>query len=273
MPKRILKPKFKRVTIGKISKLMGEILTGSGITKMCQVMNISDTSKESTKYKRMEFIFEKYYMRQGDHRLIVKMIEYVCDPIRYERDLNNFKCTLNRFNSIIGYEGYSVALNGKIIEIEKIHTITELKQKVNAFKEKLEERNIHAYVINFCTEELINENYFHCILEAAKSLLERIRSMSGLNYDGNILIDHCFKKENSIIQLNDLSTPTLQNRQIGFAYMLKGITSYVRNFTAHEPKVKWIIGEQEAVETLAIISFLHKILDDCNSRSCNNEKI
>lgn len=45
--------------------------------------------------------------------------------------------------------------------------------------------------------------------------------------------------------------------------MLKGINSMVRNVTAHTPKIKWIIEENEAVDILLTISFLHKNLDDC----------
>ena len=45
--------------------------------------------------------------------------------------------------------------------------------------------------------------------------------------------------------------------------MLKGINSMVRNVTAHTPKIKWIIDEDEAVDILMIISFLHKNLDRC----------
>lgn len=45
--------------------------------------------------------------------------------------------------------------------------------------------------------------------------------------------------------------------------MLKGINSMVRNVTAHTPKIKWIIDEDEAVDILMTISFLHKNLDSC----------
>lgn len=37
----------------------------------------------------------------------------------------------------------------------------------------------------------------------------------------------------------------------------------VRNVTAHTPKIKWIIEEDEAIDILTTISFLHKNLDNC----------
>lgn len=37
----------------------------------------------------------------------------------------------------------------------------------------------------------------------------------------------------------------------------------VRNVTAHEPKIKWIIEESDAIDILMVISYLHKQLDSC----------
>ena len=45
--------------------------------------------------------------------------------------------------------------------------------------------------------------------------------------------------------------------------MLKGINSMVRNVTAHEAKIKWVVNEDDAVDILSTISFLHKNLDEC----------
>ena len=46
--------------------------------------------------------------------------------------------------------------------------------------------------------------------------------------------------------------------------MLKGINSMVRNVTAHTPKIKWIYEEDEAIDILMTLSFLHKQLDNCH---------
>jgi hypothetical protein len=45
--------------------------------------------------------------------------------------------------------------------------------------------------------------------------------------------------------------------------MLNGITHLVRNVTAHEVEIKWVVNEREAIDILQIISFLHKYLDQC----------
>ncbi len=37
----------------------------------------------------------------------------------------------------------------------------------------------------------------------------------------------------------------------------------VRNVTAHELKIKWVVNELEAIDILTTISFFHKQLDEC----------
>ena len=60
-----------------------------------------------------------------------------------------------------------------------------------------------------------------------------------------------------------LTTDTECNQQNGLKEMLHGITHLVRNVTAHEVKIKWIVEEKEAIDILQTISFLHKYLDQC----------
>lgn len=41
----------------------------------------------------------------------------------------------------------------------------------------------------------------------------------------------------------------------GLKEMLNGVTHMVRNVTAHELKVKWVVNEQDAIDILTTISF------------------
>lgn len=265
MPKQILKPKFSKVTLEKLSKKIASVnwVTGRQIDIMFKSFRYSDTSKESTKYKRLFFAFNKEYNKNKDHRFVIKVIEYISDPINFDKNAAYHKSTINEINEIILFEGYCVNDAGIVLKTNKANTISELKSRVDSFKQKLLERNVHSEILKYCSEEILEKNFFHCIFESSKSLLERLRILSGVSDDGNSLIDRCIKKQNSKIKLNSLTTITEQSRQIGLNYMLKGITSYVRNFTAHEPKIKWMIEESEALEILMIISFLHKLIDEC----------
>ena len=131
-------------------------------------------------------------------------------------------------------------------------------------KAALEDRRVHAEVLNYCSAELIEENYFHAVLEATKGVAERIRLMSGLGSDGAELINEAFSMKNTILALNPLSSETEKSEQKGFANILVGLFGAVRNPLAHAPKVVWPMPEHDALDILTLISFIHRKLDSAN---------
>ena len=128
-------------------------------------------------------------------------------------------------------------------------------------KSLLEARGTHAEVFVYCRAELLQENYFHAVLEAVKGLAERIRQMSGLTADGAELVNQVLSTKAPILAINSLKTETEVSEQKGIANLLVGLLGAVRNPTAHAPKVTWPMPEQDAMDILALISFVHRKLD------------
>ena len=116
-------------------------------------------------------------------------------------------------------------------------------------------------VFEFCRAELLDENYFHAVLEAVKGVAERIREISGLTSDGADLFNEAFSTKKPILAVNGLSTSTEISEQKGFTSMLVGLFGAVRNTTAHAPKVRWPMEEQDALDIFSLVSFIHRKLD------------
>jgi uncharacterized protein (TIGR02391 family) len=51
---------------------------------------------------------------------------------------------------------------------------------------------VHADVLRYCKAELLQENYFHAVFEATKSIAAKIRDLSGLASDGAELAQSAF---------------------------------------------------------------------------------
>ena len=49
--------------------------------------------------------------------------------------------------------------------------------------------------------------------------------------------------------------------------MLVGLFGAVRNPTAHAPKIYWSMTEQDALDILALVSFIHRKLDNAKNIS------
>ena len=117
-------------------------------------------------------------------------------------------------------------------------------------------------MLEYCRAELMQDNYFHAVLEASKGLEQGIRDKSGVEGSGASLVDKVFLVNEPILEFNMRRTETEQTQHKGFAALLKGCFAAVRNPLAHEPKIMWD-GEDDAADYFTLISLLHRKLDDC----------
>ena len=140
----------------------------------------------------------------------------------------------------MAFVGYELKEDGQYREIEKASTISEVQIKVDDLKKKLEDRKAHYEIFKYCTTELLQNNYFHAVLEANKGLFQRIRDLSGILTDGIALIEQVFST-NPILIINNYQTSSEKNEHNGFCNLLKGLCAMFRNPTAHEPKIDWDI--------------------------------
>jgi uncharacterized protein (TIGR02391 family) len=120
---------------------------------------------------------------------------------------------------------------------------------------------VHHDVLRFCRAELLQENYFHAVFEATKSVAQKIRDLTGLAGDGADLVDKAFGLHAPLLAINTLRTETEKSEQSGFANLVKGMFGTFRNVTGHAPKITWPIGEEDALELLSLVSYIHRRLD------------
>ena len=203
---------------------------------------------------------------------IVKFIEIVMNPTNFTKleKREQYKFFLEELNKILLLLGCEINLSGKLIKKVKATTLEEVDRRVNSLKKKLYDRNIHSEVTKYCIKDYLREDYFDTIFEATKGLAERVREISGLNYDGNELFQNVFATKNPYIILNMLATESDRNEYNGLKELLISLFHLVRNPMAHMPKINWKQNENEALDILTIISFAHKYLDKCYKNPSKN---
>lgn len=255
---------FTNAQITQLSHLFGdEIMTGSEISRVLTRVGIQDNSGASTKWRRLEYAFTERQNCDRAGNAILRFIQEVLAPVNYVQNQDAFEDRRSRLNGILSFSGIQYRADGQFERITVAKTIDDAQKRVQSILPKLRQRGVHGRVLQYCTEELLKENYFHAVFEATKSLADRVRQMTNLEGDGTTLYDKAFSTSTPYLVLNNLQTESERSQQVGFCLMLKGINSMVRNVTAHTPKIKWIIEEDEAIDILTTISFLHKNLDNC----------
>ena len=255
--------KMPETVLMEISKFIGDNYTNSQIDMCFRQLSLSARGADSTKWKKVLFVLQKYQDKNNTSKDTIRVLENLMAPVRYIQDEKDYKDKKLQLNKILSMAGVELDETGTIVYVDVTKTIKEANERYSSLIQKLRNRNIHPQVMNYCTEELLADNYFHSVFEAAKSLSDRVRTISGLMEDGSELYNKAFSVKNPILKYNDLLTDSEINQQNGLKEMLHGITHYIRNVTAHEPKIKWIIDETAAIEILTVISYLHSEIDKC----------
>lgn len=256
--------KFDENSLQAIADIIGDTasgLTGSEIGRLLQRQGIEDITPSFTKRFRLYNALDNQQKKDGCSNNVIAFVQSVMDPIRYASSADNFESRKVRLNVVLSFRGYEIADNGKLQLVKKVDTLSDAEKRARALKFKLEDRGIHSDVLKFCKAELLQDNYFHAVFEATKSVADKIRDMSGLTTDGSALVDEAFSVKYPLLAFNKLSTENEKMVQIGFATLLKGIFGSFRNTTAHIPKIKWKIEELDALDLLTMTSYAHRKLD------------
>lgn len=245
-----------------MARFLGDCGTGSEITRVLNDRGIIDGSGESTKWRRLLWVFQDTQRKYGCSNKILDFIKAFLAPVRFVGNSDLFEAQRTQLNAILAFSGIVFGADGQFRQGEIAKTLSEAERRVQTIRSKFQSRRMHPEVVKYCRTELMQDNYFHAVFEATKGLAQRIRDMSGIQADGFALVDRVFLIEPPILAFNTLQTETEKSEHKGFAALLKGCFAAARNPLAHEPKILWD-GEDDAADYLSLISLLHRKLDDC----------
>ncbi len=176
---------------------------------------------------------------------MLKFIKHLIDPVRFQTRQEAHAEMLERLNGVLLFHGISLGPDGHFRPATAARTLSEAQDRVNRVAE-LTRRGVHADVLKFCRAELLDQNYFHAVLEATKSVADKIRTKSGLTCDGaEGSSTRRLASRPRVLALNTLRSQTEEDEQKGFANLLKGTFGTFRNPHAHAAKIHWPITEQD----------------------------
>ncbi|WP_440105927.1 TIGR02391 family protein [Acidovorax sp. BL-A-41-H1] len=257
-------PCFTSSVLEAACRVLGDTsngLTGPEIAYKLDALNIPDLDVGATKWKRL---FNALSAAQNDKRIgnyLVLFVNLAMEPARYVSKPDVFEWRRDGLNVALAFAGYGVNERGQVVHTNRETTLTGARARAGRLKSSLEARGTHREVFAYCRAELLENNYFHAVFEATKGLADRIRKLSGLNSDGAELVNEAFSVKAPLICLNSLESETQRSEQKGVANLLIGLFGAVRNPLAHSPKTNWPMPEQDALDVLALLSYVHRKLD------------
>lgn len=252
--------------IEQIARIMGDSrdgFTGSEMGHLLAQCRMDDPDPGLTKWKRLYNAFCVAVNGSGSTNVIFQFIQHCMEPVQGLNNPERYSWMRLELNKVLMLVGTEIRDDGQFYSVSKAQSLCEVQRRTKELRDKLTGYGAHLEVLRCCRDELLAQDYFHAVQEAAKSLCDRVRTMSGLSLDGTELFQTAFSVKNPYIAYNSLRTSSEQNQQNGLKEMLCGVIHMVRNVTAHELRIHWNVNEKDAVDILTQISYLHKLLDVC----------
>lgn len=263
--------KFDPPTLEAICAVLGDTgdgLTGSEIGGLLSQCQIDDVVPGITKRHRIYQALDARQTRDGVGNQVIAFIQAAMHPARYVGNSRLFAQRQAALNGVLALAGLKVNDEGRVQGAPRARTASEAEERAGRLRAELLRRQVHPDVLKACRAELLEENYFHAVLEATKSVAERVRQLSGLQLDGSELVNEAFgtrqrdgRDRLPIVALNSLQTMSEQSEHRGMMHLMKGIFALFRNPTAHELKSRWAVDEREALDLLTMVSVVHRRLE------------
>ncbi len=255
---------FPPAVLEALCRELAEAVIGSQIPNLIAPLKAPESPVEATntKWKRLFNAVVVAQNRQQDGRPMIRLITEVMRPVRFA-SAEMFETHRSAVNERLMLSGYEVRDDGKITRTRIAVTLSEAQQRADGLRYELRRRDVHPDVLSFCRSEFLQQNYFHAVLEAAKSVADKIRVKTGLKLDGTRLADAAFSLRDGDppLAFNALSTEWERSEHTGLATLTRGLFGTFRNPTAHAPRVRWAIDRMETLDMLTLASMLHRRLD------------
>lgn len=261
-------PPFPASAVEQVCKALGEAVTGSQIPGLIACLKVVEHpgDDQNAKWKRLFNAIAARQNKQQDGQPLLRLVTEIMAPVRFASP-GDFATARGLINERLLLYGFEVREDGKIRRARMAVTLGEAQRRADDLRAELSRRGVHPDVVIFCRAELLQQNYFHAVLEAAKSVADKLRTRTGVTSDGSSLVDQtCALASGPRVVFNSLATEWERSEQTGIATLLKGLFSTFRNPAAHAPKVRWAVSRNDALDMLTLTSMLYRRIDDATIR-------
>ena len=267
-----LYPPWPEGVVQGIADVLGNTttgLTGSEIGKLLALIHIDDLSPMASKRDRLGSALISGQRHDGASNCVIRFITEAMQPVRYREEPALFTQRQDALNEVLVFAEAKLDDDGKLSRGARAHTLSEAASHANSIRAELRRRRVHDTVLRYCSQEILERNPFHAVLEAAKSIPDRLRQMTGLSADGTAIVDATLSPGQASaprIAINALSSQSERDEQAGFASICRGVVGMFRNPTAHDPRILREVSDEELLELLMIASMIHRRLDSATVR-------
>lgn len=262
---RVNRKPFNQGELEAICKIIADTnngLTGSEIGYFLEMLGYKDIDPQNTKWRRLFNALANRQNQTQSGNCVLSFISKSFAPSRYVGKKELYSDSLEKINTILIFHGLEFRDDGKFHHVKPATNLTEAEKRVSKLSEAINLRKLHPHLLKYCKSELLENNYFHAVLEAIKSIASMIRDKTGLQSDGAKLVDEAFGGSAPLLKINSFKTESEKSEQKGFVSLTKGLFGTFRNPVAHAAKIEWNMSEEDAVDLFTLASYVLRRIDN-----------
>lgn len=237
-------------------------LTNTEIDRLLEQIRITSDGG-SNKRDRLYRTLHNVQVRQGCGNALGGFVARAMAPARYVQDQRRWEALRDQLNAVLILHGYFVTDNGKLAHGAKAATLTEAAKLAGELRTELIRRDTHAVLLQYTEEEVIVKDLFHAMSEAAKSVPDRVRALTGIGLDGAELYDEAFgtNRIQPKLFINSFDNASLISEHRGFKNLLLGVHGHYRNPRAHTTRHGSTEARIDFYDLFSLLSYIHRRLD------------
>ncbi len=194
---------------------------------------------------------------RGSPSHVLKVVETACSPQRWFSRSEEFSIFLAEVNAVLGFYALHARDDGCLVRTSgRMTTLPAKPEEQKAF----DARRFHGEVRKHGRELFSRGDAFHAVFECCKAFDVCVRENSQIADSGRKLMAAAFSLGGPI-KLNAQRTQSENDEQEGVKFLAMGLMDAVRNPEAHEPVLDWPMSSEDALDVLALVSFLFRKLE------------
>ena len=122
-----------------LAKVLGECGSGTNITRVLQNQGLTDSSGESTKWRRLYWVFLDVQKRDQCANRVLDFIQSFLTPARFVERHATFDEHRGRLNAILAFSGLEFGADGQFRRREAAQTLSEAERRVKTIHTKFQD--------------------------------------------------------------------------------------------------------------------------------------
>lgn len=257
-------PEFVRAVCDVLAQTDTPGLSNSEIDQLLSQLRLGGRDTGLNKRTSLFYALYNAQVPKQTGQPVVRFINAAMAPIRYANARTRFEDLRSQLNEVMIFHSFSVSEKGRLTRASSgASTLSEGAKLAGRLHAELRRRGAHPLLFQYCDEELVTRSLFHGLLEAAKSIPDRVRQMSGLAGDGSALYDQVLgtNTQHPLLFINTFESESDISEHRGFKNLLLGIHGHYRNPRAHSSRISANERLDDFHDAMSLFSYVHRRLD------------